>query len=182
MSGSKLAIRYAKALLDLAIEQNKVEVIYEDMLTIDKLMTNLEFAAVMRSPIIKSDKKQAIMKALLHTKIQDITLSFLVLLTGKHREANIKEIADAFVDQYNALKGIVAVTLTTATKADDSSMQLIQSLLKNKAGLENIQLVSKVKPSLIGGFTLNYQNKLYDASVLRQLQSLQNAVKEGIAG
>jgi len=177
---SKVAERYAKAVLDLAKEQGKVEVVYKDMQYLINTLRLRDFAAVMASPIIKSANKIAIVKALLTDRIDILTLTFLNLVITKYRAGGLHEIAEAYIEQYNEIKGIVPVVLTTAIAADDSIIQEVKEVLKKKAGLNNIELSTLTDADLIGGYTVQYQNKLYDASVRRQLTSLGQSLTDRV--
>src|SRR4051794_26186757 len=102
MQNPRLAIRYAKSLLDLAKEQNKLELVYNDMKLLDNICkTNREFANVLKSPVIKEDKKNQIIESVTAGHINSLTASFIRLLGTKGRESNLVEIISAFIDQYN---------------------------------------------------------------------------------
>ena len=79
------AERYAKALLALAVEQKQEDVVRKDM---DILLTYLsesrELRNMMLSPVIKPHLKKAIIKEIFSSSIGELTMSFLVLLIGKH--------------------------------------------------------------------------------------------------
>ena len=64
MQNPRLASRYAKSLMDIAIEQNAVEPIYQDMLSMQQIFDgNRDLVAMVHSPIITTDKKQSIFNA-----------------------------------------------------------------------------------------------------------------------
>src|SRR4051812_10039428 len=102
-----VASRYAKSLLDLAIEMKQVEEVNKDMRLIKSVChQNRELSLLLKSPVIGTEKKNAIVKAIFDGKVSKTTLSFLNLLTLKRREGDIEEIAIAFNDQYNLNKNI----------------------------------------------------------------------------
>src|SRR5450432_3038641 len=116
MPNPRLAGRYAKSLIDLAIEQNQLETVYKDMQYLQAVCkSSPEFVSIMRSPVIKADKKQNILSAITNGKISNLTASFNKLLVNKTREEYIPEIITAVIAQYNEIKGIHTVKLTTAT-------------------------------------------------------------------
>jgi len=89
MSNARLAGRYAKSLLDLAQEQGQLEAVYADMKQIQAIcMASSEFVNMLRSPIIKADQKNSIIKEVLKNKVGALTLSFTVLLVKKGREVD----------------------------------------------------------------------------------------------
>src|SRR5688572_434750 len=110
MSAIKLASRYAKALLDIAIETGKLEEVYQDHLFLQKMIReSREFEIFLNSPVITPDKKLKVMKQLTDGKISNISVSFLQLLIRKSREVYLKEIAGAFVKMYFEYKRITKV-------------------------------------------------------------------------
>ena len=72
MSVQKIAGRYAKSLIDLAIEQNKMDKIKEDVATFKSATENRDFYLLMKSPIVNAAKKQSIIKALFEDKIDEL--------------------------------------------------------------------------------------------------------------
>lgn len=174
MSAIKLSSRYAKSLLDLAIDQNKLEKVYEDVVMLVGLLNNsAELRNLLKSPIINPDKKGNILKTLLEGKVDELTLGFISILVRKSREKYLHEVVNAFVFQYNQYKHITTVTLRSATELSEDARNTIVNQLKEKAKLENVALTTKVDEELIGGFVLQFDNKQMDASVARQLRELE---------
>ncbi len=68
----------------------------------------------MRSPVVKADKKGAIVEAVTKGRVNEITAAFNRLLINKGRESYLPEIIVSFIDQYKHQKGIHTIKLTTA--------------------------------------------------------------------
>jgi F-type H+-transporting ATPase subunit delta len=174
MQNPRLATRYAKSLLDLCVEQNSLEATLKDMQVINSICTQShDFALMLKSPIISGDKKLSVISIVLKNyNISILTNAFINLLVVKGRELNLPEIAGAFVTQYNALKNIRTVTLTTAAPM---SNEIKSSLVAKIAGYmpkDTVDLKTNVDESLIGGFVLEVEDKLYDASVKKSLNDV----------
>ncbi len=181
MPNPRLASRYAKSLVDLATEQGKLENTYQDMLYLQRVCAgNRDFTNLLRSPVISSDKKQAVINAVAGNNVSPLTASFNKLLVDKGRESDLPEIIAAFIDQYNGLNNIHRVKLTTAVPASDDFKNLIIAKVKAEAGLENVELETKVDEKLIGGFKLEFNNKLVDASILRDLNDVRKQFAKNI--
>jgi F-type H+-transporting ATPase subunit delta len=181
MQNPRLAGRYAKSLVDLATELNQLDAVCADM----KLLQNIcksspDFAALLRSPIVKPSTKEKIIEAVVAGKIGTTTNTFIKLLVSKSRENVLPEIANAFVDQYNTIKGIYKVKLTTATPIGDEIKQYIIDKVKSSTAIQNIELETVVKDELIGGFTLEMQDTLVDASILRDLKDIKKQFLENV--
>jgi len=173
MRNPRLATRYAKSLLDLAIEQNTLEPVLNDMKMIHKACADSrELTVVLRSPVIGADKKIAILNAIFQDKIQVITKGFVALLIKKGREFFLPEMAEAFVAQYKTYKNIHVVRLTTAINIDESLKNDIQAKVTAALADGTVDLETSVNEDLIGGFVLEVGDKLFDASILRDLNDI----------
>lgn len=171
MKSTKVAARYAKALLELAIENNKVEQILGDMNYL--LSANAEthdFQLLLKSPIINSDKKIAIF-AELFDQFETVTKSFVELITRNGREGLLVEIATSFGAQVKEYKGIVPVTIVTATPLNAQTKENILSKVRGLIS-GNLEVTEEIDASLIGGFVVKMDDKQIDASVSNQLNNL----------
>ncbi len=176
MANSRLAERYAKSLIDLALEFGKLEEIHKDAQYLIQLCNlSRDFSLMLKSPIIKGDDKAAILNRLSEGKVAEITRLFLQLLVRKGRESNLREIMRVFCVKYDELKGISRVNLTTAVPVGDDIEQMIIKKLQNETKLTHLKLQKKVDESLVGGFVLEYNNYLVDRSVKRFLKEVKMA-------
>jgi F-type H+-transporting ATPase subunit delta len=172
MQNPRLAARYAKSLLDLAVEQNQLDAVYADMKWLQQVnKSNPDFVALLRSPIISSDKKDKIIDAIIGSKVSKLTMLFTNLLTTKTRESNMPEIVNAFIEQYNKLKNIQTVKLTTATAISEELKQSIVAKVRSSTSTA-VEIETSVKEELIGGFKLEVGGTLIDASILRDLNDV----------
>src|ERR1700722_17806596 len=126
LPNSRLAARYAKAILDLAVEKGQLEPVYKDMVFISVICrSSRDLVNLLQSPIIKSGKKRQILEAITTGRISPMTTAFNALLMSKEREAYLPEIAAAFEEQYKKYKGIQTVKLTTAIPITEDLKQAI---------------------------------------------------------
>lgn len=173
MPNPRLAARYAKSLIDLAIEKGQLEQVFADMQWLAAVnKSNKDFVNLLRSPIIKADVKKKILEAVTTGKLGPIVSGFNTLLITKGREGNLPEIVTAFIDQYKKYKNIQVIKLTTAAPVSDSLKNAIVDQVKKTAGYQNIELEEKVDPALIGGFVLQVGDQLVDASIAYDLKAI----------
>jgi ATP synthase, F1 delta subunit len=166
MHNPKLAARYAKSLMDIALEQQKLEILYSDMLFLKSICgTSHEFTALLKSPIVKSDAKMKIIKALVEGKVDSLTLSYLQLIVHKTREAFLPEIIQAFISQYKKHKNIVDVKLTTATPLDENLLSFVRKQVESQFPGMTVDLATAVNENLIGGFIAEANNNQFDATI-----------------
>ncbi len=173
MSIARIASRYAKSLLDLAQEGNKLEKVKQDVELFSSVLDNREFYMMIQSRIIKSDKKLAIFKGLFDGKIDELTAAFFDIVIRKGREEFFPGIAESFQDQYNEMHNITTAHVTTAQAISDDLLDSIKSKLP-ALGVRGgtVEIEKSVDPSLIGGFILQVGDKLIDASVKTKLANL----------
>ena len=146
---------------------------FEDVKTFKSaVVENRDLYLLLKSPIVNADKKESIIEAIFEGKLDELTFAFMKLLTRKGREQYLPEIADAFVEKYNGIKNITPVVLKTAVKVDDATVKKITEALNVDKSVGDVQLKTEVDESLIGGFVLQYNDKLYDASVIDKLKDL----------
>ena len=173
MLNPRVASRYAKSLLDLAVEKGQLEQVYSDMLYLQQLTKgSREFVALLRSPVVKADVKVKAINAVTTGKISDITASFLQLMTSKAREAVLPEIITSFIQQYKDEKGIKTVKLTTAVPVSEALKQQIIAQVKKTGGYDNLELEEAIDPKIIGGFVLQAGDQLIDASIAYDLKNI----------
>jgi F-type H+-transporting ATPase subunit delta len=173
MLSPRLASRYAKSLLDLAVERGQLEAVYADMQYLrDLLKASRDLSVMLKSPVISSDKKQAVINAITDGKINELTLAFTKLLVAKHRESELVEIIPSFLSQYRQHKGIHTVKLTTAAPISEETKARIVAQVKKTGNIDLIELETVVNPDLIGGFVLQTGDKLVDASIVYELKEI----------
>ncbi len=173
MPNPRLATRYAKALIDLAIEKGQLETVFADMSWLNSVCkSNRDFVNVLRSPIIKADVKKKIIEAVTNGRISEMTAAFNRLIVTKGRESNLPEIIHAFIETYKEKKNIYTIQLTTATPVNDATKAAIVAQVKKSAGFENVELEEKLDADLIGGFVLQVGDKLIDASIAYDLRQI----------
>ena len=174
MAASKAAIRYATALLDLALEMKNLEEVNADVLMLDKLCyENREFLAFLQSPIIQTRKKMKVYDAAFKGKVNDLTLKFIKLVTKNKRENIVPEITESFIKQYRKHKGIVDVKLRSAIQLEDKVKDQISVQVK-KEFEGDVEFHEEIDESLIGGFIVRVDDKQIDASIKNQLANLKN--------
>src|SRR5687767_13692314 len=176
MSTYRIASRYAKSLIDLAIEQGKLDKILEDVTIFVNATKNRDLLLLLKSPLVKPDKKEKIMSALFQDKIDPLTQAFMQIIIRKGREAQLAEIAQEFINQYRQIKGISIVNVVSAEPLSNETLELIRKkLTESNLTHGNIEFTTAVDKDLIGGFVISFEDKLYDASVKNQLNELRKA-------
>ncbi len=175
---STLSHRYAKSLLELSIEKGSLEKVYADMkLILKTCRENHELQVLLKSPIVNSDKKQEVLKALFGNNTEALTLTFINILTVKRREMYLEEVAEAFTEQYKNHKNILTAIVTTAQGLDEELRKQVLEVIRKSADSE-VELVEKTDKTLIGGFIIRIGDKQEDTSISRKLKTLYRTFNE----
>jgi F-type H+-transporting ATPase subunit delta len=181
MSENKAASRYAKSLIDLSTERNTFEEIKNDMVLLEKVIgENHELEAILKNPIVPLDKKAGILDNLFGNKVNEVTRAFFKLVVSKGRSGILFDTSKAFIEQYNAIKGIVTAYVTSATALTAESRAEIISIVKKESGANEVVIKEKVNDKLIGGFILKVGDRQFDASIASSLGKLKKEFAQGI--
>lgn len=174
MRDIKVASRYAKSLLKIAKEENSLEDLYKDMVLVKEVCNNnKELTLLLKSPIIKSDKKTLILNEIFGEKVTKMTSTFMAIIASKKREDILGDIASSFMDIYKFHKNIQTAQVTSAIPLSTEQKEKVIALLKEKNNTETIDLVEVVDPSIIGGMILKVGDKQIDESIKRKLTNLE---------
>ncbi|MEY5047092.1 MAG: synthase subunit delta [Bacteroidota bacterium] len=173
MSDLRVASRYAKSVIDLTLERGNLDKVHADFLCfLNTVNDSNELSLLLQSPIVKGDKKINVLKAIFASTFDNLTIEFLSIVTRKGREALLLSIAKAFIAQYNTIKGIIEVEITSAAPLSSESRASFVSAVSASTG-KTVTLIEKVKPSLIGGYILKLDDKQIDESIQSKLSGIQ---------
>jgi F-type H+-transporting ATPase subunit delta len=168
----KLGDRYANSILVLAQERGQVERVREDFQMIHNVcQTNPDFVRMLESPLIQSDKKQAIIDSIFKGKFSDITASLIEIIVRKKREGYLDDIAERFLFQYDRLNNITRGVLRSAAPLTKEQLAKIKQMVEAEFKT-TFEIEEKIDDSLIGGFVLNIGDRQVDASISARLRAL----------
>ena len=173
MADLRVASRYVKSLLGLAVEKGVVEAVHQDMLLFSSVCAeNRDFTVMLRSPVIRHEKKRAILEKVFAGKVNPLTMAIIDILTKKNREPLLPSIATEFHNAYNEYKGIGKAYITTTIPMDAELRAIVEALVRKLNDKKEVELHEKVDKDLIGGFILNVGDRQIDASIKNKLKAL----------
>lgn len=174
MSEIRVASRYAKSLIELAIEKGVLEEVHFDMqLFTNTVESNRELYLLLKNPIVQNDKKQAILKALFGARVNKMTNLFFEIISRKKREGNLPAIAREFHARYNEYKGIVSAEVVTTFELTAQLRKEFIAIIEKISG-KSVELHERIDKSLIGGYVLRIEDKQIDESISARLMELKN--------
>lgn len=181
MRNTRVARRYALALLTAAEGQNTQETVAADIEFIGRLThSSRDLRLLFASPIVSIPRKRAVLRELFTGRIQPMTLSFVDLLTKKQREALLPDI----VEQFNALRderlGIVNVDVTTAVDLTAAQQRALHQALEQHTQ-KKVRVRTVLDPSIRGGLRIRIGDTVLDATVTHKLERLHERFTQGTA-
>ena len=173
MSYARAAVRYAKSLLELSIEEGKLDLVKVDMDLIRSTCAgSKELVLLLESPVVRADKKLSVLNAIFGKKLSIITVKFIEILIDKGRESLIDDISYAFEDQYLVHKNVLKTVIKSVDGINDDFKFKVTELVRT-AYDKDVEIIEEKDPSLIGGFVLTIGDKQVDASISRKLAELE---------
>lgn len=172
MRGARPALRYAKAILNLAKESGNETLVNDNMkLVVETIAQSDDLDTMLKSPVIKAADKRKVLTALFGEKVDNIIKGLFNLLEENKRMIMLESIARQYAIIYDYHKSLQVAKVTTAvaltSDLEDKIQAKIVALTGNKASIENI-----VNPEILGGFILRVGDVQYDASISNQFKEL----------
>jgi F-type H+-transporting ATPase subunit delta len=179
MRETRTGNRYAKAILQLAEEEKKIDQLTSDFNLLDGLINkSRDLRLLLDSPIINRQKKKKALSALFEKKVADLTLKFLLLLTDKNRETLLPSI----ISQYNRLldkkNNVVDAVVITVVPFTGSQSREIKKKLEGITK-KTVRLSFKIDTKLMGGFKVRIEDTIFDGSVLQQFKLIKDRFTAG---
>ena len=177
MANSRAAIRYAKAILDLAKDQNIAEAINADMQLITRTVTdNKDLKILLQSPIVKIDTKVATLKEIF-ASVNPLTLKLVDVLAANKRLDVFATTATEYTTLFDAANGFQKAVVTTAIPLTDAMNTKVLAKVKELTGKEAI-IENKVDETILGGFILRVGDMQYNASIANKLNNLKRTFSQ----
>lgn len=180
MSVSALTRRYAKALVELGVEQQAVETYGNELASIKEVLSREDLLRqLLDSPTLALEKKSAMLADLCKVlELSDGMGKFLGLLLSKGRIGYLGQIEEKYRRQADELSGILSAKITSASALDDVQQQAIATSLEKQTG-KQVAITVKVDADLIGGLQAEIGGRLFDGSVKTQLKRIEESLTKG---
>jgi len=172
MSEQRVSSRYARALLGSASKEGLESTVLDDFKKIARIVdSSKDMLYLIKSPVVQFWKKKKIFQKIFEPQINSLTMRFLLLLAEKHRESLIPSIAVQYENQYNILKNILPVSISTTVELSELMKSKITRKLEDYTQ-KNIAPKFGIDHSLKGGLMVRINDWVFDASIRNQLEIL----------
>lgn len=171
MAGSRAAIRYAKAVLSLASDQNTTEVVNNDMkLIANTIADSKDLRDMLNSPVVSSSIKKASLLEIFKNA-NALTINAIDTLITNKRIALLENVSLEYTRLYDEQRGTEVATVTTALPLTDDLKVKVLAKVKELTGKE-VEVENIIDEDILGGFILRVGDIQYNASIANQLNKL----------
>ena len=171
-----ISVRYARALLKSATEQNLDDAVYQEMQLLAKSYIDVpQLRHTMDNPMLPKDKKQELLMTAVGGQPTPLTRAFIALVLKEDREPVMQFIANSYVTLYRQQKNVIRGRLITAARVSPATEQKMRQMVESKTN-GTVEFETEVNPDIIGGFILEYDTYRMDASVKSKLNSILNTL------
>ncbi len=171
------AIRYAKAVFQLAVDRNELENWLEDLTQLADSITNQEFGEILAAPRIAASQKERIVREALGSSVGPLALNLMFLLVSRNAIHSLPEVADRYQEMLDAHRGIERAEVVSAVPLDDAQRDSVADMLERTSGKE-IRLSARVDPEILGGMVIRVGDRVMDGSARTRLQSMRREIAQ----
>ncbi|WP_066310006.1 F0F1 ATP synthase subunit delta [Bacillus sp. FJAT-29814] len=173
MSSSMVAKRYALALLQIAKEQRLLTELEAELRVVKEVLQYTpELNAVLKSSKLTIDKKKEIVTQAF-AAVNQYVLNTLLILIDRHREGEIVNVANEYIELANQELGIAEAEVTSTRPLSDAERQALSAVFAAKIGKSSLKIENYVDSELLGGLKLRIGNRIYDGSLRGKLDRLE---------
>lgn len=172
MSSTRAAVRYAKAILEIADSKNAASEVSADMALIASTITaNSELSSFIQNPLVKTEAKKDVVSEVF-ASVNPVTKSIFQLLLENKRFEILDGIAVEYNRLFDIMNGVEVAKVTTAVPMDAALEAKVSAKIASISSSKKITIENIVDPAIIGGFILKIGDKQYNASIADRLQVL----------
>lgn len=168
-----IAQAYGSALYELAVEENKVAALLEEVKSLKEAFTaDSEFISFMKHPQVSKDEKQKVVEDAFRGKLSDDMVGLMLTMVEKDRFSEIVSVFDYFIDAVNELLGIGNARVSTPAALSDSQKEKIKTKLLETTDYKEMNIDYDVDSSLIGGMVIRIGDRVVDSSIKTRLYEM----------
>jgi F-type H+-transporting ATPase subunit delta len=167
-----ISVRYARALLKSATEQQLDDAVYQEMQLLAKSYIDVpQLRQTIDNPMLSKDKKETLLLTAVGGEPTPLTRAFIALVLKEDREPVMQFIANSYVTLYRQQKNVIRGRLITAARVSPATEQKMRQMVESKTN-GTVEFETEVNPDIIGGFILEYDTYRMDASVKAKLNTI----------
>ena len=179
MRDIRVAKPYARALYEAASEQDALVSITADVERLRELIEQSEeLTQLIHNPVLSPQFKSETFQELFADVMQPLTINFFKLLASKQRERYLLAIMDVFSEIVDEAAGRLVAKVTTVVPITPEQEEQLTQQLSAYSG-KQVRLETTIDAHIQGGFIVQLDDTVFDASVASQLQRLKQQLAQG---
>ena len=164
---------YGDALFELAIEENKIDELYEEVIALKSVLNdNPDFSKLMNHPKIDKEEKKEVCRSVFKGRISEDIMGFLEIIISNNRYSEIFSVIDYFINRVKEYKRIGMAYITTPLPLDDNQKASVEKKLLETTSYSSMEMNYSIDESLIGGMVIRIGDKVVDSSIKTKLNEL----------
>jgi F-type H+-transporting ATPase subunit delta len=164
---------YGDALFDIAVENNKTDVFFEEVKGLKQIFTeNPELSKFLGHPDIELSEKVTVVENVFQGRISDEIVGLMRIVVTKGRASQLMSILDYFIAKTKEFKKIGVASVSSAAELSDVQKKKIVDKLLSSTSYTEFEMDYKVEPELIGGVVIRIGDRVVDGSVKNKLANL----------
>ena len=166
--------------MELSVEKKCMDNIHEEIVSIKSMLDrSKDFNKIIKSPVLSRDlQKVLVISILKKASISKLLINFFSVVCLNRRSYLIGRICDRFIEMYVSSKGILTAELSSATELSEVDLSLVKKHIQESAG-SKVNLITKLDPSILGGYILKIGSLMLDGSIRSKLQGLKISMRKG---
>ena len=184
MTHRTAAIRYARALIDVAVKEHADLSLIEGQLAefVALVSSHVNLEQALLNPAVPAPRKRAAVAELTaRATLQPVLSKLLVLLAERDRLVLLPDLLSAYRERVQAIQNVVRAEVTTATALTPERAQQIEQSLAKATG-RTVHLSTRVDPAIVGGLVTKIGSTVYDGSVTNHLRRLKQRLLSEVRG
>ena len=171
------ARRYARALLDVAVQKGSADPLRAELASMVALVAaHPDLASILAHPAVSAERKRKVIGAVAQAaKVSELMARLLTIMGERDRLSLLPMVSAAYAKLWNAHRGVVAAEAVSAVALDETQMREIREALAAASG-RKVDLTARVDPRLLGGILVNMEGRTYDGSVRARLTALRRTL------
>jgi F-type H+-transporting ATPase subunit delta len=180
---TEVSRRYAKALFDIAKGKSLEQNIFQEVSSILEIVNSeRKFKKLFESPVLSSKDQKLMIDSVFSINdkkkiiVSEEMFKFFKVIASNRRLKILINVLYSFLNLVKSMHQEVNVKVTSAVPLDEKILLQVKSIFSNRTK-KQINIVSNVDKSIIGGIILQIGSNLIDASIKSKILKINNVIK-----
>ena len=170
---------YGDALFELAVEENRVDAILEEVTGLDQVLKeNKELIRLLTHPEVSKEEKLKLLENIFQGRVSDALMGTLLIVVKNDRSSELPEICSYVIGKIKAYKKIGIAYVTSAIELSNEKKKKIEQKLLSTTEYEQMEMNYKVDAAIIGGLIIRIEDRVVDSSIKGQLSRMSAALSQ----